>query len=61
MNWEHPFDSYQLGRNSSYKEGFDDDYVSMEEMNLKSYVFILYIMILLNLVHFLGDHTSWFA
>lgn len=50
MNWEHPFDFYQLGENSSYKEGSGNEYASVEEMNLKPYVFILHIMILLNLV-----------
>lgn len=64
MNWEHLFDSYQSSKNSSYKENSDDEYDSVEEMNLKSYVFILHIMILLiwcTNIPFQGDHTSQFA
>lgn len=49
MNWERPFDSHQLGKNSNYKEGSDNEYVSVEEINLKSYAFNLHIVILPNL------------
>ena len=49
MNWEHPFDAYQLGEDSTYK-GSDNEYASPEEMNLNPYVFISHILIMLDLV-----------
>ena len=49
MNWEHPFDPYQLGEDSSYK-GSDNEYASVEGMNLNPYVFISHTVIILGLV-----------
>ena len=49
MNWEHPFDAYQLREDSTYK-GSDNEYASPEEMNLNPYVFIAHILIMLDLV-----------
>jgi hypothetical protein len=50
MNWKHPFDSYQLYKNSSYTEGSDDE-CALVELNLKLHVIVFHIRTLLDLVH----------